>query len=156
MAHKYTITKTFGHDRGYTVCYRQMSSINNCRFLHGYALSFSIEIRANTLDDCGHVWDFGNFKELAVRLGLMFDHVTIVENDDPLLYRFQDIERKMGPCFQLRAVSYKISCENFAKEVYDIIEKEMLNLVIGVDVVSVTCAEHGSNSATYYGEHDVS
>ena len=51
------VTKTYGHDLGLSCCFRQWGASSHCRFLHGYALSFSFtfERRDAGLDALGTV-----------------------------------------------------------------------------------------------------
>ena len=76
---------------GYTCVFRQWRTDSHCRYLHGYALSFRFWFEGEL--DCNNwVWDFGGMgrtKELIDGkppkewLSWMFDHTTIIAEDDP-------------------------------------------------------------------------
>ena len=47
---KYKITKTFGHDSGYSCAFRQWNAKSNCSKIHGYSLGFEINLISHQLD----------------------------------------------------------------------------------------------------------
>ena len=75
----YRVTKTYGHDRGFSCAFRQWSSGTDCQHLHGYSLGFKVVLESPTLDVNNWVYDFGKFKfftlfsikELEIDLGLV-------------------------------------------------------------------------------------
>ena len=153
----YTITKTYGAERGLSCCYRQWRSKTHCQYLHGYSLGFRITVGAYKLNECGHVFDFGKFKGLWEHLQWMFDHTLIIQYDDPLYQQIMDIGVNIAgqgrKFYQYRAVDFNISCENFAKYVYNKagFELDCVTRVTAHKIVSVECFEHGANSAVFSG-----
>lgn len=159
---KYQSTKTYGHERGLSCCFRQHKANSHCNLLHGYALSFKFVFEANNLDNRGWVVDFGGLKILEERLRFLFDHTLVIAQDDPYL---QEIE-----AMQLIAVADvhvvdRVGCESFAEIAYNMANQALQELWAKeytksgykahqrVRVVSCECAEHGANSAIYYGDN---
>lgn len=160
----YKVTKKYGHECGLSATFRQWRAKSHCRFMHGYALSFELVFQANdnSLDENGWVYNFGALKPMKAWLENMFDHKTLVAEDDPALAFFQQMamdapgyvsDRDWNihpPLIQLNVVE-KTGCEAFAKMVYD----QMLSFLSAagegqrVQLTDVTCAEHAGNSATY-------
>lgn len=148
---KYRTTKTFGHDLGWSVAFRQWRADRHCSFLHGYALSVSIEFGSNDLDARNWCVDFGGLKPLREKLANIFDHKTYVAADDPALDLYKAMQdRKV---MDLMIVD-QLSCELFAKMVA--VEASQFIKASGlssrVKVISTTIKEHGANSASYYPE----
>lgn len=154
---KYQSTKTFGHERGLSCCFRQHKANSHCNLLHGYALSFKFVFGAEELDSRGWVVDFGCLKGLEEQLRKMFDHTTVIAMDDPMGLVIQEAFK---PQFRIQIADVRIlkdgvGCEKFAKLAYEMAVEEINQMFSGVRnirVVSCECAEHGANSAIYYGE----
>ena len=152
MSMKYTVTKTYGHDRGFSCTFRQKDADSHCKYLHGYALGFKFVFTCDKLDERNWVYDFGNLAVLKESLAYQFDHTTIVAEDDPHLSKFAELEQ-LG-LVQLR-VMQKVSVEMFAK--FGLVTANyLLNKTSGrnVQVVSCEVSEHSGNSATAYWEED--
>ena len=146
-----SITKVFPHSLGLSACYRQWRAKSHCKFLHGYSLQFEVHLCADELDDCGWVYDFGEFKSLMSYLRATFDHCTLVALDDPQLGDFRAMEKEQ--LIRLTVVE-RVGTEAFAKMVFD-----MMNTILResgmndrVYVSSVTCQEHEGNKAIYWGD----
>ena len=149
----YSSTKLFD---GYSTCFRQWRADGtHCQFLHGYGISFKITFEGE-LDEKNWVWDFGGMKRAKGTIGgmnpkvwmdHMFDHTTIIAEDDPSLSIFKDMHT-MG-IIQLRVIP-ATGAEQFAKYIYDkvseFISEETNNRV---RVVSVEFMEHNKNTAIY-------
>ncbi len=147
----FSSTKTWGHEQGLSCAFRQWRAESHCRHLHGYALSVSIEFGATALDANGWVIDFGGLKEVKARLVDMFDHRTLVAQDDPHLEWFQQ-GRARGLLSLL--IVPAVGCEAFANLVHA--EATMWLGATGhtprVHVASVEVREHAGNSAIVRGE----
>ena len=142
-------TKQYGHDIGISACFRQWRATHShCRFLHGYALAFKFIFAADELDDRNWVMDFGGLKTLRAQLEHLFDHKTVVANDDPLLNSFIEMEKK--GMLELTIVD-DVGCEKFAQLAYDLAEQWLHTnkLAPRVRVASVEVKEHGANSAIF-------
>jgi 6-pyruvoyltetrahydropterin/6-carboxytetrahydropterin synthase len=147
----YRSTKTYGTDRGLSCCFRQWRATHShCSLIHGYSLGFRFEFGAVQLDEKNWVVDFGNLGGLKKSLEEMFDHTTVVAEDDPQLFVFKNLPTSM--C-DLRVVE-RVGCESFAEIAFQIAVRELdsLGLSNRVKVLSVECMEHGSNSAIYCNE----
>lgn len=143
----YYMTKTYGHEQGWSCCFRQPKATSHCNMLHGYALSFKITFATEVLDHRGWVIDFGALKPLKEGLQGLFDHTLCVAEDDPQLPTFQILEAQ--GLASLRVLP-AVGCEAFAKVAFDLATVFLAsNGLVRVRVVSVTVAEHGANSATY-------
>ena len=81
----YKVTKSYGPERGFSCAFRQWSSDTDCQFLHGYSLSFKIELESSSLDINNWVYDFGKFSFLDSWLREKFDHTLLVAKNDPEL-----------------------------------------------------------------------
>jgi len=142
-------TKQYGHDIGISACFRQWRATHShCRFLHGYALAFKFIFAADELDDRNWVMDFGGLKTLRAQLEHLFDHKTVVANDDPLLNSFIEMEKK--GMLELTIVD-DVGCEKFAQLAYDLADQWLHanKLAPRVRVASVEVKEHGANSAIF-------
>lgn len=139
----YKVTKTYGHDRGYSCAFRQWSAESNCKYLHGYSLGFKITLQSPTLDINNWVYDFGNFSFLENWLTQNFDHTLLVAKNDPEKEMLMLLNNKVARVIELE----KISCEYFAEMTFRYIDNHLSN--IDVEVISVEVSEHGSNAGIY-------
>ena len=152
---KYQSTKIYD---GFSTVFRQWRATGtHCSFLHGYSLSFKI-IFEGDLDEKNWVFDFGGMKRAKSTIDgmnpkawfdYMFDHTTVIAEDDPYLNIFQQMDAQ--GTVQLRILP-TVGAEKFAEYVYkkvnDFVQKETEGRV---RVVSVEAREHEKNSAIYYG-----
>lgn len=148
-------TKVFD---GYSTVFRQWKAEGtHCKFLHGYGVSFKVWFEGE-LDERNWVWDFGGMKRAKgtidgmnpkAWMDYMFDHTTIVAEDDPFLEEFKEMHSQ--GIIQLRIIP-AVGAEQFAKYLY-----KKLNTFIQeetderVKVVQVEFREHEKNTAFYKG-----
>lgn len=147
----YLSSKRYGHEQGLSCSFRQWrADHSHCSFLHGYALSVNLEFAAEELDQRNWVMDFGGFKEVKKRLQDMFDHKTVVAQDDPQLEWFEEGQRR--GLLDLVVVPH-VGCEQFAKQVFDMVDSWLREQDSSgrCRLVKVEISEHGANSATYLG-----
>jgi 6-pyruvoyltetrahydropterin/6-carboxytetrahydropterin synthase len=141
-------TKKYGHEVGISCAFRQWKAPSHCRFLHGYALAFKFTFEADELDYRNWVVDFGGLKSLKNKLEELFDHKTIIAQDDPNLAMFEELE-KAGAC-DLVIVS-AVGIEKFAEMAYILamqtLEEE--SFAPRCRVIEVEVFEHGANSAIF-------
>lgn len=147
----YQVTKKYGHELGLSACFRQWRADGHCKHLHGYALSFKFVFEADELDQNGWVVDFGGLRQLKRRLIANFDHRLCIAADDPALVALNELADGYHCADPI--VFKAVGCEAFAKLAYDMAVSEIHNALLQnrVRVVSCECAEHGANSAIYYG-----
>tara|TARA_B100001093_G_scaffold104826_1_gene97084 strand:- start:2857 stop:3318 length:462 start_codon:yes stop_codon:yes gene_type:complete len=149
----YKSTKLFD---GFSCCFRQWrADETHCKFLHGYAVSFKVTFEGE-LDHKNWVWDFGGMKRAKTLInGLqpkawmdyVFDHTTIIAEDDPNLSTFQTMEI-MG-IIQLRTVK-ATGAERFSELIYDKLNHFVKEETDGrVRVTEVEFMENGKNTAIY-------
>ena len=161
---KYYSTKTYGNDRGLSCAFRQWRSTHShCSLLHGYSIGIRLVFEADTLDCRNWVMDFGGLKKFKQWAEYMFDHTTLVAEDDPHLESFKQLAEIKGGYKDLGILDLRIvpavGCEKFAEMAYnkmaEIIEemKSTPGIVVNgqVRVKSVEVFEHDSNSAIYEG-----
>ncbi len=148
----YYSTKTYGHERGLSCCFRQWRAKSHCNLLHGYALKVQIVFASSTLDEQNWVMNFGGLKALEQWLRDMFDHTLVVAFDDPQRAAIVDL----STLHLAKVVSVDdVGCEKFAELIFNraidlLINDQVLGEVgKGTHVFRVTVAEHDGNSASY-------
>jgi len=111
---KFISTKTYGHDRGYAVAYRQWRADTHCNLIHGYSLSFHFEFECQEdgLDKRNWCVDFGGYKSLKEKLDDWFDHTLLVAEDDPEFETFEMLHNKK---LCKMVVVEKTGCEGLSK-----------------------------------------
>ena len=150
---KFNSTKIFD---GFSTVFRQWKADGtHCSFLHGYGVSFKI-IFEGELDERNWVWDFGGMKRAKntidgmnpkMWMDHMFDHTTIIAEDDPHLNFFEGMHVK--GIVQLRVIP-ATGAEQFAKYIYDKVNAFVLEETNNrVRVTQVEFSEHNKNSAIY-------
>ena len=150
---KFQSTKLFD---GFSTVFRQWRAEGTlCKYLHGYAISFRVWFEGE-LDERNWVWDFGGMKRAKNTIdGLnpkawmdyMFDHTTIIAEDDPYLNHFKQMH--FDGIIQLRLLP-AVGAEQFAKYIfYKLNEFTLLETNNRVKVAKVEVFEHERNSATY-------
>ena len=155
METKYNSTKLFD---GYSACFRQWRADGtHCQFLHGYGVSFKITFEGE-LDERNWVWDFGGMKRAKgtidsmnpkAWMDYMFDHTTIIAEDDPGLGGFKTMDQ-LG-IIQLRILS-SVGAEQFAKFIFEKLNTFIQEETSGrVKVTRVEFMEHSKNTAIYEG-----
>lgn len=130
---------------GYSVAFRQYKATHShCKYIHGYSLEFKVTFQG-TLDIHNWVCDFGIFSKNGIKdkLKYMFDHTTLVDENDPELITFQTLHHKN--LIQMRVVE-NLSCEYFAKFVFDIMSTINND---NMKCIEVLCMENDNNSASY-------
>lgn len=149
----YYSTKTYTHATGLSCAFRQWRADSHCRYLHGYALEVKLVFRAEKLDKTNWVMDFGGLKEIKTWLEDIFDHKTLVANDDPEFDKFQELYTR--GIIDMRVV-WGTGCEAFAKIISDYTTHWLDNRGITprVQLSSVEVREHAGNSAVYFPDHD--
>lgn len=150
---KFQSTKLFD---GYSCVFRQWRAEGtHCRFLHGYGVSFRIWFEGE-LDERNWVWDFGGMKRAKgtidgknpkAWMDYMFDHTTLVAQDDPGINGFRTMDQ-LG-VIQLRELP-AVGAEQFAKFIFEKVNsfvQEETNQ--RVKVTRVEFMEHERNTAIY-------
>ena len=150
---KFQSTKLFD---GFSTVFRQWKAEGtHCRFLHGYGVSFRVWFEGD-LDERNWVWDFGGMKRARntidgmnpkAWMDYMFDHTTIVAEDDPGLGGFKTMD-ELG-IIQLRVIP-AVGAEQFAKYVFEKLDEFVRQETEGrVKVAKVEFMEHAKNTAIY-------
>ena len=117
---KYYSTKTYGNDRGLSCAFRQWRSTHShCSLIHGYSIGIRLTFEADTLDSRNWVMDFGGLKKFKQWAEYMFDHTTLVAEDDPQLEAFKKLAEIKGGYKNLGVIDLRIvpavGCEKFAE-----------------------------------------
>jgi 6-pyruvoyltetrahydropterin/6-carboxytetrahydropterin synthase len=138
-------TKSFFH---MPCAHRQWRDTGHCRFVHGYDRSVHLVFDCESLDDKMWVMDFGGLKPVRAFLEDLFDHTLLINQDDPELPFFRDMESR-GLC-KLRILP-NIGMEGSSKYIADWIEPWLAEQTGSrVRLYSVECRENERNSAIYY------
>lgn len=146
MEMRYQVVKTYGHQEGWSCTFRQHLADSHCRFIHGYALAFELTFECDDLDARNWCIDFGDLKPIKAWLQDMFDHKTLVAQDDPHLDALTQVAA-LG-LIDMRLVD-AVGCEKFAELVLKKARAYLMSTPYHprVRLVSVRVAEHGSNAA---------
>jgi 6-pyruvoyltetrahydropterin/6-carboxytetrahydropterin synthase len=150
---KFKSTKLFD---GFSCVFRQWRAEGtHCRFLHGYGVSFRVWFEGE-LDERNWVWDFGGMKRAKgtiddlnpkAWMDYMFDHTTIIAEDDPGLGGFKTMN-DLG-IIQLRIIP-AVGAEQFAKYIYEKLNTFIQEETEGrVKITRVEFMEHNKNTAIY-------
>jgi len=124
-------------------------------YLHGYAVSFRVWFEGE-LDYRNWIWDFGGMKRANTTIDgmnpkmwmdYMFDHTTLVAEDDPYLPHFKQMDQ--DGIIQLRILP-ATGCEKFAEFLYNKINHFLkVETDSRVRATKVQVYEHEKNSASY-------
>jgi 6-pyruvoyltetrahydropterin/6-carboxytetrahydropterin synthase len=150
---KYQSSKVFD---GFSTVFRQWKADGtHCRFLHGYDIEVKVYFEGE-LDSRNWVWDFGGMKRAKGKIDghnpkewfdYMFDHTTIIAEDDPFLPQFRIMDSE--GIIQLRVIP-SVGAEQFAKYVFDKIDAFVQDETDNrVSVTRVDVAENHKNAASY-------
>jgi len=148
---KYTVTKNYGTDRGLSCCFRQWRALHShCATLHGYSIGIKLEFESEILDDRNWVYDYGNLGAFKAWADYMFDHTTIVAQDDPHLDTFKDlantvtigkdydhtsdVPHEVGSVIDLRIVP-SVGCEKFAELAFYQMKEILTNFKNGEEYI---------------------
>jgi 6-pyruvoyltetrahydropterin/6-carboxytetrahydropterin synthase len=150
---KFYSTKRYGHNIGLSAVFRQPNADHShCHLLHGYSLSFKFTFGCDCLDNKNWVVDFGGLKEVKAWLEDSFDHKLCLDNNDPHIDTFKQLES-----LDLAEIRYfdGVGAEKFAEHAFNFAD----NLIRSRSsdrcwVEEVECAEHGANSAIVRSEYD--
>lgn len=147
----YQVTKHY--DSLVSVAFRQWRASSHCRFIHGYALSFSLTFVADTLTKEGWVVGFGDLALIKQALKETFDHKVLVASDDPKLPQFELMQA--DGLMQLTLLDH-VCCEAFAVVVHSLVndlipEKDQAR---GLHCCRVSVSEHAKNAAIFQSDMD--
>lgn len=140
----YRSSKTF---RGYPCAHRRWRHDGHCAHVHGYSREFVVWFEGHSRTENGFVMDFGRLGAVKSWLADHFDHTLLLDDDDPLLPAFRDLEAK-GACNLV--VFDDVGMEGTARYVFDWLNAWVLTETQGrVWVVSVEVRENEKNSGLY-------
>jgi 6-pyruvoyltetrahydropterin/6-carboxytetrahydropterin synthase len=152
---KFQSTKVFD---GFSTVFRQWKAEDtHCKFLHGYGVSFKVWFEGE-LDERNWVWDFGGMKRAKGNIDgknpkewmdYMFDHTTIVAEDDPNINLFKAMDE--SNIIQLRILP-AVGAEQFSNYLWVKLNNFIQEETDGrVRVIQVEFKEHEKNTAFYKG-----
>lgn len=143
----YRSSKSYGHEEGLSCCFRQWRAASHCNLLHGYALAFSFVFVTDRLDERNWCYDFGGLKPVKAWLHQMFDHTTLVAEDDPQLPMFRAMAE--AGLVDLRVLP-SVGCEAVARLAFDHVDAFVAAETGGrVRLESASVREHAGNGASY-------
>jgi 6-pyruvoyltetrahydropterin/6-carboxytetrahydropterin synthase len=134
---------------GFSCCHRQPAHAGHCKYLHGYSRAFYFVFECTELEpETQFVMEFGGLKKVKAWLEHMFDHTCLINEDDPELQLFQEMDK--NGLIQLRVLP-NVSMEASAKLVAEHVQKMLDDQEGGrVSIHAVECRENEKNSAWYY------
>lgn len=146
-ADRYTVVKKFGP---FSAAHRQGGHQGHCYYLHGHSFHLDIGTRAESLDDNGFVFDFGDWKGFRAYLNDLLDHRLLVAKDDELL---REWAHQGIPFLRVSVLPYGTSAEGMARFIFEEAQK-YLTTALGtnpnkVAVAFVTVYEEADAYATY-------
>ena len=129
-----------------STAFRQWKAQSHCKYIHGYDLEFEAIFETNRLDERHWVVDFGSLKSFKGWLERMFDHTTLVAEDDPELDLFKLMNER--GIIQLRVVP-ATGCEATARLCFEQMESWLQDNGYSprVRLVEFHVREHDGNSA---------
>ena len=148
---KFQSTKKWGHEQGLSTAFRQWRADSHCHFVHGYSIGVKFVFESNELDYRNWVVDFGDLKDLKKKVQDLFDHKTVVAEDDPQLEWFQQAENR--GVLELTVLP-NVGCEAFAEFIFHMANDYLLEKGYSprARLVSVEVSEHEGNSALVVAE----
>ncbi|MCA9626060.1 MAG: 6-carboxytetrahydropterin synthase [Myxococcales bacterium] len=140
----YRSTKTFGD---LPCAHRQHRHPGHCRFVHGYSRTVTLVFAARELDENQFVVDFSSLKALKAWLEEMFDHTLLINQDDPELEAFRQLDAR--GVVKLKVLP-NVGMEATAKLVFDYAD-QLIRKQTGdrAWVERVEMRENAKNSAWY-------
>lgn len=141
---------------GFSCVFRQWRAEGtHCKYIHGYGVSFRVWFEGE-LDERNWVWDFGGMKRAKGKIDgmnpkewmdYMFDHTTIIAEDDPFLNAFKEMDR--AGAAQIRVIP-AVGAEQFAKFIFEKLNTFIQEETNGrVKIAQVEFMEHNKNTAIY-------
>jgi 6-pyruvoyltetrahydropterin/6-carboxytetrahydropterin synthase len=129
-----------------STAFRQWRAQSHCRFIHGYDLEFEAVFETSRLDERHWVVDFGSLKSFKGWLEDMFDHTTLVAEDDPMMPWFKEAHN--NGIIDMRVVP-ATGCEATARLCFEQMESWLMDNGYSprVRLVAFHVREHGNNSA---------
>lgn len=142
------ITVTKKHS--FSSAHRLYNYNGQCEHLHGHNYIVEISIISKELNNLGMVIDFDDIKKiLIVALDQIWDHKTLLYNQDPLCQKLSDLLNDGSVC----AVPFNPTAENMAAylgtEFFPTVLKES-KVQDDIKVISVTVYETINNCATWH------
>jgi len=142
----FTSTKSYFN---FPCAHRQYRHDGNCHLIHGYSRSFHFVFGAKTLTKEGFIVDYGDLKELKSHLDYMYDHTLVLDEEDPFMDKFKELE-KLGVC-QIRTQPMGPGMEGTAHYICEWTDGWLRNKSKNrAWVISVEARENDKNSSIYY------
>jgi len=147
---KYRSTKRWGHEQGLSTAFRQWKANTHCHFIHGYSLAVKFTFEAEELDYRNWVVDFGDLKDLKWKVQELFDHKTVVAQDDPALDWFK---QGHDEGYLDLVILPAVGVEAFAETIFELCTDYLIEKGYSprCKLVSVEVFEHDGNSAMVCG-----
>jgi 6-pyruvoyltetrahydropterin/6-carboxytetrahydropterin synthase len=144
----YTVTKTYGAERGLSAAFRQWRAKSHCRYIHGYALAITLRFGAAELNEQNWVIDFGDLGAVKSFLERTFDHTLCVASDDPDLDQLASLAGL--DLADVRVFPHGVGCEKFAEYVFGWVSDWLSDAghAPRVRLLEVEVREHSGNAAS--------
>jgi len=141
----YKIEKKFSFPMGH----RLSKHAGCCSNIHGHNFIVMVGVKCKTLDSGDMVMDFSMLKELVQPLMDMYDHSTTLNECD--LEKFGKPLADLGMKVNI-LTDGDPTAEHLAKEIYDLVKKELFHKHPWVEVDYITVFENENSKATYCEE----
>ena len=135
------VTKRLG---GYPCCHRQWRDEGHCSFLHGYDRWIELTWEGER-DERGWVVDFGGLTDIKNWLDHMYDHTTLLADDDPYLATFEALAK--ANVVDLRVTDPTM--EGMALTVAEFVNNWTTETHPNAKLIRVQCWENEKNSAVW-------
>ena len=133
----------------YPCAHRQFRHDGACAKIHGYSRSFHFTFGCKTLTKEGFVVDYGDLKYLKNHLDFMYDHTLILDQDDPYMDTFKELE-SVGVC-DIRIQPLGPGMEGTAHYLCEWTDSWLRKKTKGrAWVLSVEARENDKNSSIYF------
>lgn len=145
MEQYFTSSKSYYN---YPCAHRQFRHDGNCAKIHGYSRSFHFKFQCQTLTKEGFVVDYGDLDELKHHLDYMYDHSLILDEMDPFMDTFRELERA-GVC-DIRTQPFGPGMEGTAHYLCEWTDNWLRTKTKGrAWVISVEARENDKNGSMY-------
>jgi 6-pyruvoyltetrahydropterin/6-carboxytetrahydropterin synthase len=143
---KQIISKRLGP---FPAAHRQHNHVGHCSQIHGHNWYITPSFSAEVLDTNGFIFDFGKLSGVKEYLKELLDHTFLVNETDPMLPIFQEMEKKQL-VFSIRVVPNG-SSESLAHYIGQVIDGMISNQTGGrVRLHSIKVEEDEINNAEVF------
>ncbi len=119
MANRATVSYSWE----FSAAHRLMNHTGKCRRLHGHNYGVTIEVEGAIDQETGMVIDFSVLKEVSKQVDENLDHMTLLQNTDPIGEALASIELDDNIVYFLRPPTVEVICAVVRDEVRESLAK---------------------------------